>query len=91
MVFFEQHGQRIEPEIELGSLDLLVKFARIGLGISYVTKNFISEELMGKEVYEIKLKEEIPKKRNVGVVTLKKNTPLSSTGKRFFERLMYKI
>lgn len=87
--FFEQHGQRIEPEIELGSLDLLVKFARIGLGISYVTKNFISEELMGKEVYEIKLKKEIPK-RNVGVVTLK-NTPLSSTGKRFFERLMYTI
>ncbi|QUI22882.1 LysR family transcriptional regulator [Vallitalea pronyensis] len=83
--FFWEHGQRIEPDIELGSLDLLVKFARIGLGIACVTKNFIKEKLIAKDVFEIKLKKEIPI-RHVGVVTLK-NTPISSAGKKFLEIL----
>lgn len=83
---FSQNNILVEPEIELGSVDLLVKFAKIGLGISFVTKNFIHNELENKEVYEIKIKEEIPK-RKVGVATLK-GVPLSSSGKEFFNFLM---
>ena len=83
---FSDNNILVEPEIELGSVDLLVKFAKIGLGISFVTKNFIHNELENKEVYEIKLKEEIPK-RKVGVVTLK-GVPLASAGKKFFDFLM---
>ncbi|MCM1992255.1 LysR family transcriptional regulator [Oceanirhabdus seepicola] len=83
---FSDNNILVEPEIELGSLDLLVKFAKIGLGISFVTKNFIHNELENKEVFEIKLKEEIPK-RKVGVVTLK-GVPLSPAGKKFFSFLI---
>ncbi|WBW97739.1 LysR family transcriptional regulator [Oceanirhabdus sp. W0125-5] len=83
---FSDNNILVEPEIELGSVDLLVKFAKIGLGISFVTKNFIHDEIDNKEVYEIKLKEEIPK-RKVGVVTLK-GVPLSPSGKKFFDFLM---
>lgn len=83
--FLSNHQLSIEPEIELGSVDLLVKFAKIGLGISYVTKNFIVNELKNEEVYEIKIKEEIPK-RNVGIVTLK-GVPLSSSGNEFLKFL----
>lgn len=78
----------VEPEIELGSVDLLVKFAKIGLGISFVTKNFIHNELENGEVYEIILKEEIPKRR-VGVATLKGVT-ISPAGSRFFDFLVKK-
>lgn len=83
---FSDNNVLVEPEIELGSVDLLVKFAKIGLGISFVTKNFIHNELDNKEVFEIKIKEEIPK-RKVGVVTLK-GVPLSPAGKKLFDFMM---
>jgi len=83
---FNDKNILIEPEIELGSFDLLVKFAKIGLGISFVTKNFIHNELEKQEVYEIHLKEEIPK-RKVGVVTLK-GAYLSPSAKRFLNFLL---
>ncbi|MDB5056506.1 MAG: transcriptional regulator [Bacilli bacterium] len=66
----------IQPEIELGSIDLLVQFARSGLGISCVVKNFIMEELNSSILYEIQLKQPIPP-RKVGIVTLK-TMPLSA-------------
>lgn len=83
---FSDNNIIVKPEIELGSVDLLVEFAKIGLGISFVTKNFIHDELDKQEVYEIKLKEKIPK-RKVGVVTLKE-VPLSSAGKKFLNFLI---
>ncbi|WDV47988.1 LysR family transcriptional regulator [Clostridiaceae bacterium M8S5] len=83
--FFSDNGIQAEPEIELGSVDLLVKFAEIGLGISCVTKNFIMDKLDNKEVFEIKIKNSIPK-RKIGVATLK-GVPLSSAGQKFLEFL----
>lgn len=35
---FHNYGYSIKPEIEVGSVDLLIEFARRGLGISYVTR-----------------------------------------------------
>jgi LysR family cyn operon transcriptional activator len=75
----------IKPEIELGSIDLLVQFARIGLGIACVVKNFITEELEQSKLYEIQLNEPIPS-RKVGIVTLKE-MPLSAASKHFLQLL----
>jgi LysR family cyn operon transcriptional activator len=68
-------GISIQPEIELGSIDLLVQFARSGLGISCVVKNFITEELNQSILYEIQLEHPLPI-RNAGIITLR-NMPLS--------------
>ena len=84
--FAARSGTPIRPEIELGSIDLLVRFAGIGLGISCVVKNFIKDELAGGEVYEIKLRERIPP-RKTGIVTLRK-VPLSAAGKKFIDLLL---
>jgi LysR family cyn operon transcriptional activator len=78
-------GITIKPEIELGSIDLLVQFARIGLGIACVVKNFIREELEQSKLYEIKLLEPIPS-RKVGIVTLKE-MPLSAAANNFLRML----
>lgn len=78
-------GIKIEPEIELGSHDLLLEFAKINLGISCVVKEFSKECLQNKILYEIKLIEEIPK-RGIGVCFLKSVT-LSSAANRFVECL----
>lgn len=76
----------IEPEIELGSHDLLLEFAKIGLGISCVVKEYSFEQIQKKELFQIKTKEEIPK-RSIGVCTLH-GVPLSSVAKRFSEILI---
>ncbi|MDA3884634.1 MAG: LysR family transcriptional regulator [Candidatus Delongbacteria bacterium] len=72
---------KLEPEIELGSNDLLVKFAKIGLGISFVSKSSIKNELNDGDIFEVKLKEKIPK-RKIGIATLK-GVFLSPAGQEF--------
>jgi LysR family cyn operon transcriptional activator len=84
--FAESQGLKLRPEIELGSIDLLVDFARIGLGIAYVIRNFVETELAAGTLLEIKLKEPIPP-RQAGIVTLK-GVPVSAAAKRFIELLL---
>ncbi|QYR23030.1 LysR family transcriptional regulator [Paenibacillus sp. sptzw28] len=88
--FFDRYAERqgviIKPEIELGSVDLLVEFARTGLGIACVVRNFIADELKAGEVYEIQLKKPIPA-RGIGIVTLK-DVPLSAAADRFIQEVL---
>jgi LysR family cyn operon transcriptional activator len=83
--FLAGHGVTLVPEVELGSIDLLVEFAKIGLGLSLVVKSFISAELEQGNLFEIKLKEAIPP-RKIGVATLKE-VPLSAAARKFIEIL----
>jgi LysR family cyn operon transcriptional activator len=84
--YAESRGFMLKPEIELGSIDLLVEFARIGLGIACVIRNFVTAELASGLLVEIKLKEPIPPRR-VGVVTLK-GVPLSAAANHFVGMLL---
>lgn len=84
--YFESRGIKIIPEIELGSIDLLVEFARIGFGAAFVIKDFIKDELNNSKLYEIKLTETIPQ-RKIGIVYLK-NVPLSAAAKKFISQLL---
>lgn len=58
-----------EPEFELGSIDLLVKFASAGFGVSFVTKNFVKGELEREEVFIVDTVEELPR-RAIGMVKI---------------------
>ncbi|BBH18695.1 LysR family transcriptional regulator [Paenibacillus baekrokdamisoli] len=82
----EQQGVAIKPEIELGSIDLLLEFARIGLGVACLVKNFITEELQRQEVYEVQLDKPIPQRR-VGIATLK-NVPLTAAADTFIQNML---
>lgn len=70
----------LKPNIELASYTLIVEFTKIGLGIGYATKEYIQKELNNKELFELKLKEEIPS-RYIGVALSKKHIPNFSTKK----------
>lgn len=63
----------LHPAIELGSIDLLVDLARIGLGISFVP-DFVCEK-MATSLIQIPILDKIPT-RHIGIVTHKKR-PLS--------------
>lgn len=78
-------GISITPEIELGSHDLLLEFAKINLGISCVIKEFSQDYLKSNIVYEIQLNEEIPN-RNIGVCFLK-SVSLSPSSTKFVDIL----
>ncbi|TDX51834.1 LysR family transcriptional regulator [Orenia marismortui] len=74
----------ITPEVELGSIDLLIQMAKIGLGISFVPNYCIDKT--NKELFELDIKEELPK-RKLAVVT-NKNIPFSIASKKFMELML---
>lgn len=68
--------------IEISSMDLLIEFARIGLGVACVIKNFVTDDLSSGALTQIAL--DIPiHKRRVGFA-YKKNTPAESRTKQIF-------
>ena len=60
-------GIKIQPEIELGSHDLLLEFAKFNFGISCVIEEFSQEYINSGAVCKIRLIEGIPK-RAIGFV-----------------------
>lgn len=68
--WFLSHGVQLRPEIELGSHDLLLEFAKINLGVSCVTREFATKELESGELFELDLLQPIPV-RSVGICTLR--------------------
>lgn len=83
--FLSRNNVDIIPEIELGSIDLIVELAKIGLGISYVMGNCIQHELSKGDIFVLDLKEETPT-RNIGIIT-HKNIPIPAAAQRFVELL----
>ena len=85
--FAKENNTILKPNIELASYSLVVEFAKIGLGIGYVTREYIKKELKNHELYEIKLKEKIPS-RYIGIATSTNHLPNFST-KKLIEIINY--
>lgn len=83
--YFLSRGIKITPEIELGSHDLLLEFAKINLGLACVIKEFSQEYLLKGILYEVEVTEHIPK-RSIGYCFLK-SVSLSPASTRFIEML----
>lgn len=81
--FLLSKGIKISPEFELGSYDLLLEFAKINLGVACVVKEFTKEYLEEGTIYQVKLKEAIPR-RNIGICYLK-SVPMSIASTKFVE------
>jgi DNA-binding transcriptional LysR family regulator len=63
--FFQKNQISIADSIDISNMDLLIDFAKIGVGVACVIKNFISNELADGSLIEIPLKYPIPT-REVG-------------------------
>jgi LysR family cyn operon transcriptional activator len=83
--FAAANGIGLSPEIELGSIDLLVQFALRGFGLSFVIREFIQERLERGELFELPLLPPLPE-RSIGVASLH-GVPLSSASKAFLALL----
>ena len=78
-------GLTVQPEIELGSLDLVIELAKIGLGIAFVSKEYVEKELENHSLFALETVEPIPSRR-LGIMT-HNALPVSAAAKKFIELL----
>ncbi|MHC0551940.1 LysR family transcriptional regulator [Salinicoccus sp. HZC-1] len=83
---FQKQDLNVKPDIEVGSVELMIECAKIGMGMAFVTKELIREELENAELFEVLLNERIDE-RKVGVIT-KSDIPLSLAANKFYEHLV---
>lgn len=75
-------GIALEPEFELGSIDLLIQFARHGFGLAFAIREFVPEELLHTgELAAIQLDPPLPP-RTIGIATLQ-GVPLPAAARAF--------
>ena len=73
--FSLKHGIRLNSSMELASFSLVLEFSKIGMGIGFISKDFVENE-----IFEIKTVPEIPK-RKILVLTKKEYLPSFSASK----------
>ena len=78
--FSLKHGIRLNSSMELASFSLVLEFSKIGMGIGFISKDFVENEINQKELFEIKTVPEIPK-RKILVQKKKEYLPSFSTSK----------
>lgn len=82
--FILEHKISLTPEIELGSIDLLIEMARIGLGLSFVPDYCLSN-LHDSNLFCLNIAEKLPK-RHLAVIT-HESIPLSLASRKFLDIL----
>lgn len=78
--YLKSNNSDLKPKLEVVSYNLIMDLVKAGFGIGYATKEFIKAELENKQLYEIKVTPNIPK-RFIGIVTVNKKTPNYSVKK----------
>ncbi|WHH60556.1 LysR family transcriptional regulator [Petroclostridium sp. X23] len=86
--FLIKKGIDIAPEIELEDIDLLVEFAKIGLGVSCVLRESALEDIQHNQLFEIHTEYKLPL-RKLGICTVK-NVPLSRAASIMIDNLINK-
>lgn len=81
--YFRSHGLSVKPQIELSTMEMLIEFAKRGLGVSCVIKEYVQSELDEQQLYEILLNEEIPAR--FLTVAINKDIPLSTAAQQFID------
>lgn len=73
----ETHGLTLTPEIELGSIDLAIEFASRNMGVCYVNRAFVRNELQAGTIVELRTTETIPE-RSFGIVAREPSMSLAA-------------
>lgn len=81
--YLASHHIRTGQILEVGSMDLLIEFARTGLGIACAIKEFIREDIKNGRMFILPLSYPIPK-RKVGIC-FAKNHDLPGAAQRFLD------
>lgn len=75
----------LTADIELATSDLLIEFARRGIGVACIVSDFASADLDSGRLFRVKLKNELPP-RNF-LLAYSKKLPLPSAAAQFIEKV----
>lgn len=75
--YLQDHQITVAESIDVSNMDLLIEFAKIGVGVACVIKSFVSEELKDGSLVEIPTEFKIDK-RTVGFAYKENMTPSKS-------------
>ncbi|MDD4187585.1 MAG: LysR family transcriptional regulator [Bacilli bacterium] len=78
--FCSDNSVVLKPNMSLSSYGLVVEFSKIGLGIGYVTRDYIKKELDSGILYELDIKPKVPT-RYIGLAISKNHIPSFSAKK----------
>ncbi len=81
--FLQKNDIIITPEFELATSDMIVQFAYRNLGIGCVMKEFARKELENGNLWELKFKKKIPKRKFS--IIYSKHTAISYAAKELLE------
>ncbi len=79
-------GGTVKPSLELSSVDLIVEFTKIGMGIGCVTREFVKSELARGELVEVPTTFELPE-RAIALTTVK-GLPLNFAAQKFADSVL---
>lgn len=82
---FALHNVSFQPEIQLGSVDLMMELTKIGLGVSFLSREYIQKELADNQLFTLSLTTEIPP-RELGIIT-HDCLPVSIAAQKFIDLL----
>lgn len=83
--FLQENHVKIEPEFELPTSDMLIQFAKRGLGVASVVKDFAREAIEEGELFQLQFNKPIPK-RDFCIV-LNDRVPLTAAARKMLEFL----
>ncbi len=81
----KEHQLDYLPEIELGSIDLIIEMVKIGIGIGFVSEFAAKSEIKKGNLYKINVDAAIPKRR-LGIISAQ-NLPISAAAQAFVDLL----
>lgn len=84
--FLQENQVKIEPEFELPTSDMLIQFAKRGLGVASVVKDFAKEAIEQGELFQLRFNKTIPK-RDFCIV-LNDRVPLTAAARKMLDFLM---
>ena len=87
--FMTKNNITLTPDFEFTSYSLVTEFTKSGLGLGFITKEYLNNELENNELFEVKLDKKIPS-RKLGIAYLS-NKPLSKSSEKFIDLLKNKI
>ena len=87
MKLMEEHNVDIEPDLEIDITELKVDATKKGLGIAYVMRDAVKNEIENGELYEVKLPIELPSS-SINLLYLKDQ--LTSVDKKFIKNYLKK-
>lgn len=72
--FLKENNIELKPKLEVVSYNLIIDLIKSGFGIGYATKEFVTDELNNKSLYEIKIEPTL-NKREIVLATIEKKAP----------------